>query len=221
MGYKKHLSPCANEQYFIAHHTHKVILQDDDERDLGALQGQRETDCKRWGGGGLVEEGEWINKSVPSASLGPAQSFKWVDVGSGVSTFFSLLFSSLLFLLLSFSAIRMADPPPPRSPPSYQLYQYGLSLSLPRTNACTRMSSIPGATTYLRFDYVPVSPHPHPAGLITILLRSASCPDVGVIIRWKPSLPIRVRTIWLEHLRRGCCSILTALVSQERQKVYF
>lgn len=63
-------------------------------------------------GGGLVEEGEWINKSVPSASLGPAQSFKWVDVGSGVSTFSSLLFSSLLFLLLLFSAVRMADPTP-------------------------------------------------------------------------------------------------------------
>lgn len=82
-------------------------------------------------GGELVEEGEWINKSVLSASLGPAQRFKWVDVGSSISTFFSLLFSSLLFLLLSFFAFHMADstssPPLPLPLPRHALPKWPVS----------------------------------------------------------------------------------------------
>lgn len=140
--------------------------------------------------GELVEEGEWINKSVLSASLGPAQSFKRVDVGSSVSTFFSLLFSSLLFLLLSFSAVHMADSTS-ASPPSKMA-------SLQHTNACSRTLRNPQAASYLRFDYVR-----SPCGAIAVFLVFASCPDVGIIIRWNPGLPTRVTTTWSEHLCRG------------------
>lgn len=142
--------------------------------------------------GELVEEGEWINKSVLSASLGPAQSFKRVDVGSSVSTFFSLLFSSLLFLLLSFSAVHMAD----STSASPLSRRNGLSPA--HKCFCSRTPRNPQAASYLRFDYVRL-----PCGVIAVFLVFASCPDVGIIIRWNPGLPTRVTTTWSEHLCRG------------------
>lgn len=120
-----------NKTQVTAHREHKVVLQDDDETDRGAPQGQRDWLPKM---GELVEEGEWINKSVLSASLGPAQSFKRVDVGSSVSTFFSLLFSSLLLLLLSLSSFHMADST--SSSPSCPIQMASLPLRT-HTPACT------------------------------------------------------------------------------------
>lgn len=165
--------------------------------------------------GELVEEGEWINKSVLSASLGPAQRFKWVDVGSTISTFFSLLFSSLLFLLLSFFAFHMADStssPPPAPPRATEMAR------LQHMNACSRASRIPRAVSYFWFDCV----RP-PRGVNAVLLLFFSCSDVCVIMRWNPGLPTRVMTIWIRtsapRQRGRCCNILTALVSQEGKQL--
>lgn len=88
--------------------------------------------------GELVGEGEWINKTVLSASLEAAGSIKWVDVGRWVSPFSpcsSPFFSFRPFLLLSFSSFHMADSP--FTPPPALLHTLlKWHLSCTQTHAC-------------------------------------------------------------------------------------
>lgn len=97
--------------------------------------------------GELVEEGVWINKTVPSASPGPVGSVKWVDMGRWVSPFFSFLLSSLPFLPLSFSSIWQI-PPLPLPLPCCTLHWNGLSPTHKPTLACT---SIPHLLSHVLF----------------------------------------------------------------------
>lgn len=145
-------------------------------RQIEHHKGGRERDWRRKMGE-LDGEGEWINKTVLSASPGPAGSIKWVDMGRWVSPFSP---SSLPFLPLSSSPTHMADstssPPPAllRTP-----YWNGLSPTHKPTLACT---SIPRPLSHVLFT-VRLRPtalqdeRPLPPPL---------CPDVVQIIRGKP-----------------------------------
>lgn len=101
----------------------------------------------------LVGKGEWINKTVLSASPRPAGSFKWVDVDRWVSPFFPSSSPPFHFsLCLSLSSIWQI-PPLPLPLPCYTLYWNGLSPTHKPTPACTSI------------------PHPLSNVLFTVRLR--------------------------------------------------
>lgn len=91
----------------MVHYKHKVILQDDDERDRGAPQGQRETDCERWGNELKSEnESTKVFCQHPWGQRRALSELTWAVVFQPFSPCSSPL---LLFLPLSSPAVHMAD----------------------------------------------------------------------------------------------------------------
>lgn len=105
----------------------------------------------------IVEEGEWINKTVLSASPGPAGSIKWVDVGRWVTPFLllPLFYSPFVFLSHPYGRFHFFPSPYP-APHSIE------------------MASLPHTHTYIQ-TYACL--HKHPTSLEPCLIYGSITAD--------------------------------------------
>lgn len=132
-----------------------------------------EAECKKMKE--LVGEQGWINKTVPSASLGPAGRIKWVDKSGWVSFLLSSLpFFSFVFLL--HMANSTSSPPSPCCTHSIEM------VSHPHTTPCLPTQASTSPEPFLIYGSITNN---HPPGQMSSSSSALSCTQIlfKIIVR--------------------------------------